>query len=81
MNNVLWYDKAVSLHFFLGHGKPVEIKSRTSHISPVSADSLPDEGEVKTQYSTDTLTDEHSFRSDPLQDNDDFRNRRDQSFF
>ena len=81
MNNVLCYDKTVSLHFFLGRGKPVEIKSRTSHISPVPADSLADEGKVKTQYYTGTLTDEHSFRADPLQDNDDFRNRRDQSFF
>ena len=85
MNNVLWYDKIVSLHFFLGCWKPVEIKSRYSHISPVSADPLPDEGEAKTQYQqfyTGTLTDEqHSFGSDPLHDNDDLRNRRDQSFF
>ena len=25
LNNVLWYDKTVSLHFFLGRGKSVEI--------------------------------------------------------
>ena len=84
MNNILWYDKTVSLRFFLGCGKPVEIKSRSSHISPVSADPLPDEGEVKTQYQefyTGTLTDEHSFGSDPLHENDDLRNRRDQLFF
>ena len=80
---ILCYDKNVSLHF-LGRGKPVEIKSRTSQISQVSADSLPDEGEAKTQYQqyyTGTLTDEHSFGSGPLHDNDDLRNRRDQSFF
>ena len=84
MNNVLWYNKTVSLHFFLGRGKPVEIKSRTSHISPVFANLLPDEGEAKTQYQqyyTGTLTDEHSFGSDPLHDNDDLRNQRNQSFF
>ena len=71
-------------YIFLGRGKPVEIKSRTSQISPVSADSLSDEGEAKTQYQqyyTGTLTDEHSFGSDPLRDNDDLRNRTDQSFF
>ena len=84
MNNVLWYNKTVSLHFFLGRGKPVEIKSRTSHISPVFANLLPDEGEAKTQYQqyyTGTLTDGHSFGSDPLHDNSDLRNRKDQSFF
>ena len=84
MNNVLWYGKTVSLHFFLGRGKPVEIKSRTSQISPISVDSLPDEVEAKIQYQqyyTGTLTDEHSFGSDPLYENDDLRNRRDQSFF
>ena len=45
---------------------------------------MPDEGEAKTQYQqyyTGTLIDEHSFGSDPLHDNDDLRNRRDQSFF
>ena len=71
------------LTFFLGRGKPVEIKSRTSQISPVSADSLPDEGKAKTQYQqyyTCTLTDKHSLGSDPMRDNDDLRNRRDQSF-
>ena len=84
LNNVLWYDKTVSLHFFLGRGKSVEIKSRNCQISPVSADSLFDDDQAKTQYQqyyTDTLTDKHSFGSDPLHDNDDLRNRRDQSVF
>ena len=43
LNNVLWYDKTVNLHFFLGRGKSVEIKSRNCQISPVSADSLFDD--------------------------------------
>ena len=84
MNNVLWYDKTVSLHFFLGHGKSVEIKRRTSQIPPVFADSLPDDGKTKTQYHqyyTGTLTEEPWSGSDPLHDNDDLRNRRDQLFF
>ena len=45
---------------------------------------MPDEGEAKIhyhQYYTCTLTDEHLFGSDPLHDNDELRNRRDQSFF
>ena len=45
---------------------------------------MPDEGEAKTpyqQYYKGTLTDEHSFGSDPLHDNDGLKNRRDQSFF
>ena len=45
---------------------------------------MADEGKAKTQYwqyYTGTLTDEHSFGSDPLRDNDDLRNRTDQSFF
>ena len=45
---------------------------------------MPDEGEAKIhyhQYYTCTLTDEHLFGSDPLHDNDDLRNRIDQSFF
>ena len=63
LNNVLWYGKTVSLHFLLRRGKPVEIKSRTSQISPSFVDSLPDEVEAKIQYQryyTGTLTDEHS---------------------
>ena len=45
---------------------------------------MPDDDKTKAQYQqyyTGTLTDEHSFGSDPLHDNDDLRNRRDQSFF
>ena len=84
MNNILWYGKIVNSHFFLGRGKPVEIKSRISQISPISVDSTPDEVEAKIQYQqyfTGTLTDEHSFGSDPLYENDNLRSRRDQSFF
>ena len=45
---------------------------------------MPDDDKTKAQYQqyyTGTLTDEHSFGSDPLHDNDDLRNRLDQSFF
>lgn len=53
----------------------MESKSRTSRISLITADLLPDEIQTKIQYQ------QYLFGFDPFYDNDNLRNQRGQSFF
>lgn len=83
-NKLLPNGKTISYHFLQEHWKPVEIKRKTCQITPTSAYSLLDEVEAKIHYQhyyTGTFTENHSFGSDPMHDNDDLRNRSGQSFF